>query len=127
MSRKVNVKKSKLHGKGVFALRDFEKGEVVLKWKPKPLKKSEMETLSLNKKKHVMHIDGKYFLMRSPERYINHSCEPNVKNQNMSNIAIKDIKKGEEITIKYKKALAGGINFKCECNEKGCKETIIYE
>ena len=126
MSRKVIVKKSKLHGKGVFALRDFQKGEVVLKWKPKPLKKSELEALSLSKKKHVMHIDGKYFLGRSPERYINHSCEPNAKNQNMSNIAIKDIKKDEEITIKYKKALAGGINFKCECNEKGCKETIIY-
>ncbi len=35
------VKKSKIIGKGVFAIRDFKKGEVVLKWNPKPITKFE--------------------------------------------------------------------------------------
>lgn len=124
--RNVIVKKSKIHGKGVFALRDFKKGETVLEWNLKPLKKSEVAFLPLSKKKRVMHINKKYFLMLSPGRYVNHSCEANSKIKNMSDVAIRNIKKGEEITSRYKKAFAGGINFKCDCKGKKCKQTIIY-
>lgn len=35
------VKKSKINKKGVFAARDFKKGEAVLKWNSKILEKSE--------------------------------------------------------------------------------------
>lgn len=125
MSRSIIVKKSKIQGKGVFAMRDFKKGEVVLSWKPKLVKKAEVDTYSANKKNHVMHTKGRYYLMRSPERYINHSCESNTKVKGMADVAIRDIKKGEEITSQYKKSLGGGFDFNCKCKSKKCKKLII--
>jgi len=35
--KSVVVKKSKISGKGVFASRDFKKGEIVLRWRPKKI------------------------------------------------------------------------------------------
>ncbi|MFH0814584.1 MAG: SET domain-containing protein-lysine N-methyltransferase [Candidatus Falkowbacteria bacterium] len=31
------IKKSKIQGKGVFAARDFKKGDIVIKWRPKKI------------------------------------------------------------------------------------------
>ena len=36
----VIVKKSKINKKGVFAVKDFKKGEIVLKWNPKIIVRS---------------------------------------------------------------------------------------
>lgn len=50
MLKDISIKKSKIHGKGVFAKRDFKKGEVVLKWHPKKLTKKQVNELSDNEK-----------------------------------------------------------------------------
>jgi len=71
MTKDILMKKSKISGKGVFALRDFKKGEVVLKWNPKPIKKSEINSLTSRKKTYIVNFGKKYFLMQSPERYVN--------------------------------------------------------
>ena len=39
--------------------------------------------------------------MQEPEKYVNHSCNPNTKYGNYSDIVIRDIKKGKEITGNY--------------------------
>jgi len=117
------IKKSKISGKGVFAAKDFKKGEVVLHWHPKVLKKSELEKLS-NKEQHYIEYSGKkIFLMQAPERFVNHSCDPNTKPKNNCDLAIRDIKKGEEITSKY--SSKGLLSFRCNCKSKKCKK-IIY-
>ena len=121
MNQHVVVKKSKIDKKGVFAERNFKKGEIVLEWHPKVLKKSEMDELS-NKEKHfVEKIGKKYFLILSPERFVNHSCDPNTKVKNKCDAAIRDIKKGEEITSNYKNSL---VYFKCRCESKNCRGNI---
>ncbi len=124
MTKNIIIKKSKISGKGVFALRDFEKGEVVLRWNPKPIKKSEMELLSVREKNCVIPFSGRYFIMQSPERYINHSCEANTTVKDNSDVAIREIKKGEEITSDYIKT-KGGSSFECKCGSKKCRKIIF--
>lgn len=116
------VKKSKIIGKGVFANRNFSKGEVVLKWKPKLIKKSDIKNLSKKDKTYVEKIGNKFYLMQSPERFVNHSCEPNTNVKNSCDVAIRNIKKGEEITSNYFNKEAE--SFKCKCGSKKCKDVI---
>ena len=123
-STNVVIKKSKIHGKGVFANRDFKKGEVVLRWKPKLLKESEIQKLPA-KERHYVYKDkkGKYFLMQAPEKYVNHSCEANTIVKNQCDVAIRHIKKGEEITSDYGKE-GSFVNFICKCGSKKCRGIV---
>ncbi|KKP59574.1 MAG: hypothetical protein UR53_C0001G0074 [Candidatus Magasanikbacteria bacterium GW2011_GWC2_34_16] len=119
------IKKSKINKTGVFADKNFKKGETVLKWKPKQiLTKKEISTLP-ESEKHYVYNSGpnEYVLQNTPERYVNHSCEPNTKVINKSDIAIRDIKKGEEITSDYSTDNAT-MHFKCNCDNKNCKKDI---
>ncbi len=102
----VVIKKSKIHGKGVFANRIFLKGEVVLKWNPRVLKKSELNKITEKQKHYVYKTNnGKNLLMSSPEKYVNHSIKPNTKVKGYGDVAIRIVKKGEEITSDYKTQL----------------------
>lgn len=98
------IKKSKIgqfdNGKGVFADRDFKKGEVVIKYNLKLLTKKESEDLHEDEKEFTHTHYGKIYLYREPERYINHSPNPNTIQdlKNKCDIAKRNIKKGEEIT-----------------------------
>jgi len=124
---KVIVKKSKIQGKGVFATRNIKKGEVVLKWDTSHrLKKTEVNELSEKEKNYVSYMNGKYVQMQVPEKYVNHSCEPNTHPKNHSDIAIRDIKKGEEITSDYSKESVGGTFLDCKCGSKKCKGRIKF-
>ncbi len=122
MKQNVIVKKSQINGKGVFAAVDFKKGEVVLGWNPKPIKKADISKLPKNDLKYAGKFGGRYHLMQPPERYVNHSCEPNTKVKNKSDVAIRNIKKGEEITSTYSKQLTGAME--CRCGSKECKKII---
>ncbi|PIS42917.1 MAG: hypothetical protein COT24_01035 [Candidatus Kerfeldbacteria bacterium CG08_land_8_20_14_0_20_40_16] len=119
------VKKSKINQRGVFANRDFKKGEVVLKWKPKKiLTKKEASALPEEEKHYVSNYQLNEFILQSPpERYVNHSCEPNTEVINGCDIALREIKKGEEITSDYGKDNVF-IHFKCNCGSKNCRKFI---
>lgn len=123
MNKDVVIKKSKINKKGAFAVRDFKKGEVVLRWKPWALTKSDLNTFQ-NSKKPYIYKDGKnnYFLMQLPERFVNHSCKPNAQVSNFNDIAIKNIKIGDEITSDYGKG--GSVSFECNCGSKKCRKRI---
>lgn len=115
----VVIKKSKIQGKGIFANKDFKKGEVVLKWNPKKLTIKEVNKLT-EKQKHYLEKEGNdYFLMQSPEKYVNRSCDANTTIRNQCDVAIRNIKKGEEITSDYENN-----NFKCKCGAKNCLDKI---
>lgn len=118
------VKKSKINNKGVFADRKFKKGEVVLSWNPKALKASEAKKIPIGKRHYIYKsIDNGYFLMQSPEKYVNHSCDPNTETRNQCDVAIRDIKKGEEITSDYTKQGASA-SFICMCGSGKCRGFI---
>jgi SET domain-containing protein len=98
----VILKKSKIgqFGKGVFAQRDFKKGERVIQYQLKELSEEEYSHLSSTEKQFVHQHKGIKYLYSIPERYVNHSSTPNtIQDLNSKcDVALREIKKGEEIT-----------------------------
>lgn len=94
------IGKGKLDGKGVYANRDFKKGEVIIKYNLKPLTKGEYKILPRSEKMFTHTQYGVIYLYSEPERYINHSKNPNTYQDhgNQADVALRDIKKGEMIT-----------------------------
>ena len=125
MTRSLEVKKSKIDGKGVFAARSFKKGDIVLRWKPLLLKKEEFERISNIEKPFVAQIGRTFYHLPSPIRYVNHSCEPNTQPLKLGiDIATRNIRKGEEITSDYlQKVRAVG---RCNCGSAACAGLIAY-
>lgn len=117
----VIVKKSDIHGSGVFAGRDFKAGEIVLRWDiSNTLFDKEVAKMTQDEKRYISYIDGKYIIMQSPEKYVNHSCDANTTAKQFCDIAKRDITKGEEITGNYKEELPPNVHMKCNCGSKNC-------
>ena len=119
----VEIKKSNIHGQGLFAVRDFKVGEVVVKWNPKILTEKELNELPPEEKHFILRRGGKIFLMQSPERFVNYSCDPNTHSDEGFDVAIRNITAGEEITSDY----AGEDSlekFKCRCGSSKCQKII---
>jgi SET domain-containing protein len=130
------LQKSKIHGIGVFAIRNFNRGEMVLlidDSDPVP----DRSKLTPEQTIHVdvfIDKDGKekVVFMKSPEKYINTSCDPNLysKTDMESGIrrayAFRDIHDGEEITWDY--ALNSweewDIPAECNCGSSNCRKII---
>ena len=98
----VVIKKSKIgqFDKGVFAAKDFKKGEIVVRYHLKPLTLKDFQNLSPDEKKFVHMNKSHLYLYSLPERYVNHSSTPNTSQDltKKCDIATRGIKKGEEIT-----------------------------
>ena len=98
----VVVKKSKIgqFEKGVFANKNFRKGDIVIEYNLKLLTKKEFENLSKKERNFVHNHYGKLFQYSSPEKYVNHNTNPNTIQdiKNKCDIALRSIKEGEEIT-----------------------------
>ncbi len=118
---KIQIRNSAIKGSGVFAVEPIRKGETVIIWHPKKqLTSSDITNLSDAEKHYVLPLDQNTFLlMGEPERYVNHSCDPNTRVHKLSDVAIRDIKAGEEITGDYSKdgTLVG---FSCNCGSINC-------
>jgi len=86
--------------RGIFANKNFKKGEVVIKYHLQPLTTEEFDHLPNREKEFTHKHKGIIYLYSSPERYVNHSANPNTKQdlKNKCDVAKRDIKKGEEIT-----------------------------
>ena len=100
---KVIIRKSKIgqFDKGVFAAKDFKKGEIVIRYKNlKPLTNQEFKKLPKSQKKFTHKHWGIIYLYPSPARHVNHSPNPNTFQdlKKRQDVAIRHIKKGEEIT-----------------------------
>lgn len=117
----VIVKESKVEGLGVFARRDFRKGEVVIRWQKQVLlSREQAKDLPGNVQRYLSRVDNHtYVLLGTPERYVNHSCDPNTKVASDADVAIRDIKKDEEITADYRLEHAP-VNFACNCGSPNC-------
>lgn len=122
----VVIKKSKIHGEGIFAARDYNKCEVVIRWSTHyKLSKKEVSKLLEKEKQNVAYINGKYILV-PPEGRLNHSCNSNVylDKENFCYVAKRNIKKGEELTTDYRKESEPGFEMICKCGSKNCHGNI---
>ena len=142
------VKKSKVHGSGVFAKTDIKKNVKIIQYIGEKVSKSEGDKRSedrikryLNSKKtgsvYIFELNSKYDIDGSPlynkARYINHSCRPNceveIKNGKIWIKSIKNIKKDDELSYDY------GYDFDpedfmdhlCKCKSKNCVGYIVRE
>ena|SRR3989338_10059098 len=101
----VEIKKSHIgqfnDGLGVFALRDFKKGEAVIKYHLSILTEEAFAQLPAAEK-HFTHKRGDViYYYPDPERHVNRHEDPNVYPdfEQSADIALRDIKKGEELSI----------------------------
>ncbi|MEZ4753520.1 MAG: SET domain-containing protein [Bdellovibrionota bacterium] len=96
----VSIGVGNLAGKGVYANRDFAKGEIVIRYNLQPLSLEEFNNLPKSEKIFVHTHFGQIFLYGEPERYVNHSDNPNTIQDliKQCDIAARDILKGEMIT-----------------------------
>lgn len=107
------IGKGKLAGKGVFANRNFKKGEIVCHYNLKPLTTEEYKRLPKSEKMFTHTHWGQIYLYLEPERYVNHSKNPNTYQDLVKkcDIALKDIKEGEMITCDENKDDISSLNI----------------
>ncbi|MDQ3805377.1 MAG: SET domain-containing protein-lysine N-methyltransferase [Acidobacteriota bacterium] len=123
--RDVEVRGSPIHGLGVYALRAFEAGEVVLRWDvSRRLTVEELASLPEGERRYTHPFDGKTtILVQPPERYVNHSCDNNSVVRDFCDVAVRHIAPGEEVTSDYS-ADGSGSKFACSCGAVNCRGVV---
>lgn len=126
--RKVDVRESTIAGKGVFAAVPISRSEVILKLDDSRLVTAEnpVDPKLGENTDHCDYLpDGSTVLMQSPERYINHSCSPNVYvfsiNRERFLLPIRDISVDEELVFDYSLNAIGGDVWTCDCGLPSCR------
>ncbi len=126
-------KKKVPHGFGIFAKEKINKGEKVIIFGGYVMDEKQFESLSEKLKSYPFQIDDKiYFGLSNLKEvedadYLNHSCDPNCGfGGEISLIAMRDIKKGEEITIDYAMCISSPKveDMPCQCGAKSCRGII---
>jgi len=124
-------------GLGIFAKRDIKKGEIIMT-------EEEKAKYVVSKKyaeKNFKGLMGEWFRnyayplsdqiwatwSDNPDDWnpVNHSCNPNIwyEEDVMTTVSMKDIKKGEELTMDYCTFLIeSDLTFDCECGESCCRK-----
>lgn len=121
----VEVKPSTIEWKGVFALRNFKKWEVVLhRDLSHTTNEEEISKMSEEQQKYISLLDQTYVIMQEPEKRVNHSCEANTTAKDFCDVAIRDIKKWEEITTNYGDDTQAKGEMKCNCGSPTCKKIL---
>ncbi len=120
----VYVKETKDRGKGVFAKQDIKEGEIVGICEGKIYQEKDIVSSGLPDD-HFMQIGWhKFMFVEPPIGNTNHSCEPNCGIKELIKlIALKDIKKDEEITLDYDTYEYDWV-MKCKCGSENCRKTI---
>lgn len=90
-----------LAGTGVYADRDFDAGEVVVRYQLQPLTIEEYEALPVGEEIFVHSYGGQRYLYPAPARFVNHSDDPSCYEdfEQGCDIALRPIAVGQPITI----------------------------
>ena len=144
MEKLYRVVKSKIHNKGVFAVRDIKKGTRIFQYLGERISKEEgdrrsdiqAENSRKNPEKgevYVFELNDKYDIdgdvPENDAKYINHSCRPNCEVDIIKDeiwiISTEDIKKGEELTYDYSYDLDYFSDCPCNCQADNCFGYIL--
>jgi SET domain-containing protein len=141
------VRKSAIHGRGVFALSVIPKGACIAEYKGRRTSWDEA-TARLdgdgNDPAHTFLFgleDGRVIDARiggNAARWINHSCEPNCEayEDNTKRIfveTLRTIRPGEEITYDYRLAVEGQMTkrekeqYACHCGARRCRGSLLRD
>jgi uncharacterized protein len=140
----LQVRRSRVHGNGVFALRRIRKGTRVIEYTGEHVSHKEAdrryETHNANDNHTFLFIlDGRTVIDAgvggNEARFINHSCEPNcesvIENHRIYIYATRTIEPGEELAYDYQiqreqddppniEAI-----YRCHCGAPGCRGTML--
>jgi len=131
-NNKVEIIKTEKYGKAVFAKAKIKKGEFIGAFNGKIYEAERAMLLPdvppLRAGRHAVQFEPKKWRdgkVKGLARYIAHSCNPNCGIKNMFEVvAMKDIKKGEEITWDYAMTENSDFRMKCMCGAKSCRKII---
>lgn len=125
----VVVRASGIEGLGVFAGRSFRKNDVILALDDSRVVSKDAPLQSGEQEHHCDYLEsGKIILMQVPERYINHSCDPNTYVKTIDGtrlvIARREIPIGTEITYDYSVNGDGNTVWHCRCGAARCRHEV---
>ena len=142
--KRIQVRRSGVHGKGVFALQDLAEGETLIEYVGEIISWDEAQDRhphDPNDPNHTFyfHVNEDRVIDAlhggNSSRWINHSCDPNCEadedNDRIFIKAIRNIKAGEELNYDYgliidepytKKLKA---EYPCWCGSAHCRGTLL--
>ena len=141
---RIVVRRSRIHGRGVFARRRIREDETVCEYRGERISEAEIgrrypeDMDSVNHTfvfgiEYDLNIDGG--VNGNIARWINHACDPNCdtfeKDKRIYVRAIRDIRPGEELCYDY--AIDAGepltkavkTRWPCWCGAKKCRGTVL--
>jgi uncharacterized protein len=133
------IKKSNIDNRGLYASKNIKAGTTIIHYKGKLITKKETEKnpkYDNEKAIYLFNVNSRYDLDGDFEfntaRLINHSCNPNCevagKGLKLWIFALKNIKKGEELSYDYGFSYDENYkDYKCKCRSKNCCGYIVRE
>ena len=144
--RRIVVRNSSIHGRGVFALRHIPKGTRIIEYKGKLITDKEADRRYSRMHEHSPHtmlfsLEGGWVIdatrRGNSARWINHSCAPNCdieeEGQRIFIEARRDIRLGDELTYDYnlqigeKHTKTAKREHACFCGARRCRGTMLGE
>ena len=142
--RRIQVRKSGIHGKGVYAIRSIKAGDKVLEYKGEIItwkKALDRHPHDESQPNHTFyfHLDDGHVIdakhTGNSAKWINHSCKPNLEaEQDGYRIflkALRDINVGEELSYDYGLVIDARRTSKlkkeyaCWCRATNCRGTML--
>ena len=132
-SPKTEVRESKIHGRGLFAITNIAKNEIVaVKGGHIVDRKTLRETVTPLLGPVEIQIDDDLFMapVIDEERelsmlYLNHSCDPNVGVRGeITFVAMRDIRTGEELTHDWAMTDDDDYSLQCNCGASDCRKIL---
>jgi SET domain-containing protein len=127
LNSKIEKRRSRISGSGLFAKEAIKKDEVV--WSPtfeliEKIRVDEVPTLAEDRQydwiKHSYQIGDFLYKDTDDTRFMNHSCKPNVIDSYNVLVAARDIEKDEEVTWDYLPFMNPYLVFECSCGNQNC-------
>lgn len=138
------VRRSQIHGTGVFASQAIRKGARIIEYTGERISQEEADRRYDDESGDHAHVvlfsleDGTCIDGGSgggPARFVNHSCEPNCESSEVKGRiflhALRAIRQGEEITYDYRLDYASGLSaedrarYACRCGTPQCRGTQL--
>lgn len=133
LSPKTEVRESKIHGRGLFAVAAIAKDEIVaVKGGHIVDRKTLREKITPRLGPVEIQIDDNLFVAPATEEerdlsmlYSNHSCDPNLGMRGeITFVAVRDIRAGEELTHDWAITDDDDYSVECNCGASRCRQII---
>lgn len=131
LTPKAEARNSPIHGLGVFAVENILKGENVGVLGGAVVPTEEIREYWKEMGHVGIQIDDNFFIVPTTREELeqkgvfNHSCEPNLGFSNSTTlIAIRDIKRGEELVFDYAFNETYYDSMECKCGSDNCRKII---